>query len=204
MNKKVILIFSATVVALILLILFSFGPLANVRKIAQINSVSTKPAATTPVQISNQTVSFSVYHNKDMAENYYGIQLPSDWTVRADQPGSYLLSYANGSAQVYLQDVADNTTLELFILSQDEPQIKKMETNYQRISYQKLSINNNQAYQLNYQSTLNGVTYQTVKTYIAGTDHAGVIMLRTVKNNFEQHSPIFTKIVNSFTWENGK
>ena len=204
MNKKILIIFAATIIALIFLGLVAFGPLAATRQGARVNPVSEKPAPAPAQTVNNQAVAFKAFHNKDMKENYYGINLPADWTAGAGQPGSYVLNYTNGSGKIYLQDVADNTTLELFILSQDEPQIKKTASGYQRLGYQKLNVNNNQAYQLTYQSLVNGQTYQTVRTYISGPDHAGVISLSAAQNEFSKLQPLFDKVINSFNWENGK
>ena len=203
MNKKVISILLLAVLALIVLTLYSFGPLASQRKSASINPASINPQSTGQVSVNNQQVTFSSYHNKDVKENYYTFNLPQDWQVKSGQnPGSYSFDFPQGNGKVELQDVADNTTLELFVLSQAEPQLKKASANYQRIDYKKLSVNNNDAYQLLYQSTVSGEVYQTLKTYITGLDHAAVITLSIKQTAFNSSKSLFDDITNSFQWEN--
>ena len=62
MNKKVILIFTLTLLALIYLYLSSFGPLAQNRIANTQNPVSLKPV---------QQKTYNIFHNKDLKENYY-------------------------------------------------------------------------------------------------------------------------------------
>ncbi len=192
MNKKIILIFLLTFIALAVLYLYSFGPLSGAIT-ARVNPSSLKPTA---VQ------SFDVYHNKDLAENFYTIKFPQTWQLESKSPGSYHFNFNNGSGSAELQDIADNTTLELFVLSQDESKLKKNIKGYSRINYQKMFVGGNDAYQLIYQSAQNGANYETVKTYIAGKDHAAVLTLTAPQNNFANLQPLFTSILDSFQWEN--
>jgi hypothetical protein len=98
-------------------------------------------------------------------------------------------------------DVADNTTLELFVLSQDEPKLKTSVAGYKRVNYQKIQVNGSDSYQLTYTSTQNGATYQTIRTYITGADKAGVITLTADAAQSATFSPMFAAIVSSFHWE---
>ncbi len=200
MNKKVIIIFILTIIALVVLWLYSFGFLAGFRT-AKINPNSLKPTSQQSV-IGGQNLDFNVYHNKDLAENFYTIKFPKSWQLKSgSSAGSYQLISDKGNASSELQDVSDNTTLELFVLSQAEPNLKKTLNKYTRLDYQKISVNNNSAYQLTYQSTENNKTYKTIKTYITGQDHAGVITLSSPQENFTDLQPIFSSIINSFQWE---
>jgi hypothetical protein len=202
MNKKVILTAILTVVALIVLTLFSFGPLADKRASGKHNPESLQPQVTEPVPTSNQKIQYSSYHNKDMKENYYSVKIPQDWQVSAGQKaGSYALGFKQGNGQVLLMDVPDNSTLELYILSREEPRLKKVISGYKRIDYKKTSIQGNEAYQLTFQSNT-GTLKQIFATYIAGPDQAVVIFFITNQDKFTQLMPIFTAITNSFAWEN--
>lgn len=201
MNKKVIAIFALAILALIALWAYSFGPLSGAV------AIKANPASlqSTPQQgvVAQQNIAFWVYHNKDMAENFYTIKFPQTWQLQPASPaGSYHFTFDNGSASAELQDVADNTTLELFVLSQAEPGLKKSGSGYQRVSYQKISVNGNDAYQLICRSTANGVDYETVKTYITGQDHAAVVTLTAKQSDFAGMQPLFASILNSFQWEN--
>ncbi len=200
MNKKIIIIFILTIIALVVLWLYSFGPLAGIR-IARSNPTSLK-ATSQQTAINGQNTVFSVYHNRDLAENFYTIKFPQSWQLQTSSPaGNYHFIFDKGNGSAELQDVADNTTLELFVLSQSEPNLKKTLTSYLRLDYKKISVNNNDAYQLTYQNAVNGQAYKTVKTYIAGLDHATVITLSSDKQSFTNLQPIFDFTLNSFQWE---
>lgn len=201
MNKKVLGIFALAIVALFVLWFSTFGPLSG-RGASKANPASLRPIATQTV-VGTSTLSLNTYHNRDLAENFYTIAVPQAWRLQSsNQAGGYQCSFANGTGTIGLQDVADNTTLELFVLSQDEPKIKGSVTGYRRIDYQKLSINGNDAYRLVYESVINGAPYETVKTYVAGRDHAGVITLTVAQNNFAAVRAVFDAVANSFWWEN--
>lgn len=201
MNKKIIVIFVLTIAALAILWAYAFGPLAGTG-IIRINPASLQP---TPAQttVSNQAMAFNVYHNKDLAENFYTVKFPQTWQLQSSsQVGSYQLTFGSGSGSAVLQDVADNTTLELFVLSQDEPNLKKTVAGYSRVNYQKIAVNGNDAYQLTYHTTASGMDYETIRTYITGTDHAAVVTLTAKQSDFVGMQPLFDSILNSFQWEN--
>jgi len=202
MNKKVIFIIILTIIALVFDYLYSFGPLAKTRLGYSINQQSAKPS-TEKVNLSNQQVSFNVYHNKDIKENYYSVKTPADWQIgQSSVSGSYNFTASNIIARAETMDVSDNTTSELYVLSQEEPRLKKESNGYKRIDYQKVSVNGNQAYQLTYQATENGKTNTIVKTYITGADKAGVITVTIPQEQFAVEQPLSTPFINSFTWEN--
>ena len=202
MNKKVIFIIILTIIALILVYFYSFGPLAKTRLSHSINQQSAKPT-TEKLNLNNQQVFFNTYHNKDTKENYYSVKTPSDWQiVQSSVPGSYNFTTSNIIAHTETMDVSDNTTLELYVLSQEEPRLKKESKGYKRIDYQKVSINGSQAYQLTYQTAKNGEINTIIKTYINGADQAGVITVTIPQDQFTAEQPIFTPFINSFKWEN--
>ncbi len=213
MNKKVVIISILTVLSLAILTMFSFGPLSNIRKQSKIN-----PASLNPVQLSSQVnkspqsqsnsdnnllVGLNIYHNVDVKENYYHVSIPKSWQVKSGKnPGDYLLDFPDGNGWIGLMDVPDNTTLELFLLSQAEPKLKKTISNYQRSDYQKISINGKDGYELIYSSEVNQEKLNTIIAYITGQDQAGVISFSTPLNNFSNLQPVFDKVIKSFSWQN--
>jgi len=201
MNKKVIAIFVIAIIALVMLWAYAFGPLAGTGVI-RINPSSLKPTVT-QTTVSNQNITFNVYHNKDLIENFYTIKFPQTWQLQSNnEVGCYHFVFDNGSGSAELQDVADNTTLELFVLSQEEPIFKKTIAGYNRLDYKKTSVNGNDAYQLTYHSTASGTDYETVRTYITGPDHAAVVTLTAKQSDFANMQPLFASILNNFQWEN--
>ena len=197
MNKKVILIAFLTLLALGGLVFYTYSPSSH-SLVPTVNPASLK---TTPAENNSSGVSLNTYHNKDLTENFFTIQFPQSWTPQVNQAGSYDFKFDSGTGKVETIDVPDNSTLELFILSQDEPKLKNSLTDYKRTNYQKLSINGYDSYQLEYTSSHNGATYQTTRTYITGADKAGLITLTVWADKISSVSSIFNAIINSFQWE---
>lgn len=199
MNKKVITIAILTLSALIVLTLFSFGPLSNIRKKSGINPASLNPAQQPSAGVSDT----KAYNNVDVKENYYGISFPKDWQIgTGNAPGSYTINFSGGNGEIRLMDVPDNTTLELYVLSQEEPRIKKTSSAYQRVDYQKMTVSGNEAHELVYANGENQNKTKTITVYIAGQDHAGVVSLSAPFDAFANVLPSFEKIINSFNWQN--
>lgn len=202
MNKKVAIIFILTLAALGYLTYYSFGPSSTTNIGPQVNPESLKPTQTTAVSQNNETL--NVYHNKDIAENFYTISIPQSWQNSSSTPraGEYDFIFSDGAARVELMDVPDNSTLELFVLSQEEPQLKNLLTGYKRIDYRKLNISGNDAYQLTYLSDVNGTKFESIRTYIAGSDQAAVITFSLPETMAASKKNTFSLVINSFSWEN--
>jgi hypothetical protein len=72
MNKKVVAVIITAVAALVVLYLYSFGPLAGRRHAARPKPESLKPMA-------GVVQGTTAYHNRDSRENYFGITVPKAW-----------------------------------------------------------------------------------------------------------------------------
>ena len=89
MNKKVLAIIILTVIALGILYLYSFGPLAYRRQAVRPNPESLKPTMGQGIARGMKE-----YHNRDMTENYYRVAFPQNWQVNPGTTlGSYLFSF---------------------------------------------------------------------------------------------------------------
>ena len=118
MNKLVIVVLALTLAALVWLGLISFGPLAKSRTQGHLNPSSVRPSTTTNIPAQPGSIEYNAFQNRDLKENYYSIQFPKSWSVKAGQAaGSYALTFTGGSGTAELMDVPDNSTLELFVLS---------------------------------------------------------------------------------------
>jgi hypothetical protein len=201
-NKKVITIAVLTVVALIALTMYSFGPLAGQRKAAGRAASSLHPVLPPPAMKPDAIAAAATFHNVDAAENHYAVDLPQQWNVGPGKdPGGYAVSVPGGSGDVRLMDVPDNSTLELFVLSQEEPRIKKAAGGYRRLSYDKLSLNGSDAYRLTYESGTDGTKSTTVTTYVVGPDRAAVITFSAPSQSFGTLRTAFETAIASFRWE---
>ena len=155
-----------------------------------------------PTTATENEIAFSVYHNKDKKENFYTIKFPSDWQIRSGgKPGRYALTFKGGSGSVQLMDVPDNTTLELYVLSREEPRLKKSKAGYSRINYRKQSLRKREAYELVYQDKNGDAEERTFATYIAGPDEAIVISFTAAPADLDNLNSLFATVVNSFQWE---
>jgi len=201
MNKLVIIVFVLMATALVWLGLISFGPLAKSRTLAHLNPSSVRPETTTNVSTPRGGVEYNVFHNRDLKENYYRIQFPRDWTVQSGKAaGGYALTFPGGSGTADLIDVPDNSTLELFVLSQELPRLKKELLSYRQMSYEKTTLDGHEAHRLAYQTGTAGQLQQTIRTYIGGADHGEVITLTAAANDTTL-TPLFASVENSFHWE---
>jgi hypothetical protein len=197
MNRNVIIILILTILSIILLILISFGPLSNLRNRTSFNTESLKK------RTSPDNDLLTDYLNKDVKENYYEAMLLKEWVVKAgDKPGSYSISFSGGYGLISLMDVPDNTTLELFVLSQEEPRLKKITPGYQRLDFQKVKVNGNDAYILLFEEKSENKDYLSITAYISGADNAAVIKLTANKYDFKSLEQSFNKVIHSFNWRN--
>ncbi len=195
MNLKVVVVLLGTIIALAALTLFSFGPLARERHTARPRPESLKPV----VSAVQGEVTF---HNRDSRENYFGITAPREWQAKSgDKLGSYIFTFDHATGSVELMDVPDNSTLELYVLSREEPRLKTTTPGYRRDSYEKQTISGVDAYRLSYLSSSAGVECQTVRTYVTGQDMAGVMTFTVPRVDSSSWTTI-DSVITGFRWEN--
>jgi hypothetical protein len=175
MNARVIIVFVLMLIALVALSLFSFGPLSRARKAAALNPASLQPVAAPPAAVAAPPVALQRYTNRDLRENHYSMDVPQTWLVSA------------GTAP----------TLELFILSQAEPELKASATDYARTDYRKLAIHDAAAYELQYHA--HGAVVD--RTYVNGPDQAAVLTLTTPAVPAAALQETWAAVVRSFQWE---
>jgi hypothetical protein len=203
MNKPVMAVLVLTIIAVTLLALYSFGPLAQHRAHSRLNPASLEPSAAGGAAAQGADTARVTFRNRDVRENYYAVAFPGDWHIGAGTtPGSYAVSFAGGTCTIELMDVPDNTTLELYVLSQEEPRLRRTATAYERIDYQRLEVGGADAYELTYGSKVGPDIRQTARAYIAGPDMAGVVTFAAKENEFALERPAFASVLRSFRWEN--
>jgi hypothetical protein len=203
MNKKVVSVFILAILAIGFLYFYSFYSVGRKGISNQTNPISLKPAKTEQIKIKDAPLVFNTYHNKDFKENFFTVQLPQNWKVSAGTTsGSYIFQFKTTSGTIALMDVPDNSSLELYVLSQEEPKLKKSLPSYKKIDYLKVMINKNETCQLIYTTDNVGLTNQHLRSYVSGTDEACVITLSSAQKDFEKNKTLFDSILNSFKWEN--
>jgi hypothetical protein len=203
-NVKVIVILSLTLAAIVILALYTFGPLSHFRTNRRANPESLKPAGSETVKVNGGEMTLRQYHNRDMTENYYSVKIPEEFTVGPDgsSPGRYIVDSPLAKGTIRLMDVPDNTSLELYVLGQEEPGLSKSVPGYRKLGFEPITVNGVDAYELSYGGTDKGTGYRTVRVYIAGPDQAAVITLTSKEGDFGMEAPVFSQIINSYRWEN--
>lgn len=205
LNKKVLIVIFLTILVLIGLSVYTFGSYSNTKKILNTShSAPVSPVASNKKVVNNTNVTFATFQNKDVQGDYYSVSFPNTWQIsKGTKAGEYTAQFSGGDGQVELLEVPDNTTLELLVLSQEEPQLKKTVSGYKRVDYKKITIQGNDSYQLTYTSTAtDGLINQTVKTYVSGSDMASVITLTAPQTQFTSQQPVFLSVIGSFAWNN--
>ena len=204
MNKSRLLLASIGVTALVAFTLYTFGssplPKAGTRVEPVASSISANNNASVR-QNSVKPVSMNLFDNKDMPENYYSIQFPTNFkVVHGDKQGTLIARMQQGIVSSQLMDVPDNSNLQNYVMTQVEPSLASSLQGYTRINLSQITVAGNNALDLTYSWKNSTSEMESVKTFIEGPDHAMVITSSWTKNEFNQSVPITNSIVDSFQW----
>jgi len=166
---------------------------------------STKPnvqdAVSSPSDSAIGNKSLNIFENRDKRENYYSIGFPAEATVvHGDKAGSYLANIKDGVFASRLQDIPDDTNVQLYILTHDEPQLRLSLKDYAQVSFKQLAAGQNRAWNLVY-TWKNGTSdMESARTYIEGPDEAMLIAFTAPTQVFANSEPVMTAVRESFRW----
>jgi len=214
LDKSRILILAVGISVLVAFSIYTFSEIfpSNVpgagAKIQPVVSNSTSTLTKTNSSLPQQgpqenttSITLSVFENRDMRENHYSIQFPSDATVvHGDNPGSYLASTKYGTFTSGLEDIPDDTTVQLYILTHDEPKLKSSLDNYTRASIDENAISGHRAWNLIYTWQNTTSAMKSARTYVEGPDQAMVIEYTALSEVFAKNNPTIKAVANSFQW----
>jgi len=163
---------------------------------------SLPPKGETNAPHGNATdTALSIFENRDKPENHYSIQFPSDATVvHGDRAGSYLASTKYGTFTSALEDIPDNTSVQLYVLTHDEPKLKSSLDNYTRVSIDENTVSGHRAWNLIYTWQNATSTMKSARTYVEGRDQAMVIEYTALSEVFAKNNPTIKSVANSFQW----
>jgi hypothetical protein len=165
---------------------------------AKLNVQDTTSSANNTATVNN---GLNVFENRDKRENYYSIEFPAEATVvHGDKAGSYVAKIKDGVFASRLQDIPDDTNVQLYILTHDEPQLRLSLKDYGQVSFQQLTVGQHRAWNLVY-TWKNGTSdMESARTYIEGPDEAMVIEFTASTQAFAKSEPLMTAVRESFRW----
>lgn len=151
---------------------------------------------------SANTVPMNIFDNRDMPENYYSVQFPANSEVmHGNKEGILVARSHQGIISTELMDVPDNSNLQQYILTQVEPSLQSSLQGYNRINFSQFTVASNNALALTYTWKNSTSEMESVKTFVAGPDHAMLITSSWPRNEFNQNKPLTSAVVYSFQWE---
>jgi len=218
MDKIQILVLTSGTIIIIFFAVYSYsgptvisqktGTTVEPVKITDSSKFSTnKPNKSLNVGISPSTINSknkviqNKYENKDMPENYYSINFPSNYVVKhGEKPGSLISDVTNATFTVNLQDIPDDSTIDLYVLTNIEPSLNASHSNYQRTYFEKFDLNNNKALELSYVFENLTKSIKSIKTFIEGQDEAAVITFTSPSKEYLNYNSTVNNVLNSFRW----
>jgi len=165
---------------------------------AKPNVQDTTSSASSTATVNN---GLNLFENRDKQENYYSIGFPAEATVlHGDKAGSYVANIKDGVIASRLQDIPDDTNVQLYILTHDEPQLRLSLKDYAQVSFKQLAVGQNRAWNLVY-TWKNGTSdMESARTYIEGPDEAMLIAFTAPTQVFANSEPVMTAVRESFRW----
>ena len=146
-------------------------------------------------------VSLDVYENKDVPENYYSIGFPSGASViQGDNPGSYIATLNPRLFSIELEDIPDDSNVQLYTLTHTEPALKSSLLGYKLISAGQLSVGKNRAWDLTYTWKNSTEDLETMKVFIEGKDEAAVFTFSSPIQEFGRNNSTINTVLQSFNW----
>ena len=162
---------------------------------------NTSQTSQEPVKSRPTISTFDVYENRDTPENYYSIGFPGGaYVVHGSKPGSYIASTTPDTFLVDLQDIPDDTNVQLYTLTHAEPALKSSLAGYKLISTGHLKVGNNRAWDLVYIWKNSTQNLKSMKVFIEGQDQAGVITFSSPIQDYTTNNSTVTSVLQSFRW----
>jgi hypothetical protein len=200
MNSKVIILLIFMVIVLAWLSLSFSGSMTRSRGFIK-KTESVKLDDSLPLLVDNHTDIQVSYHNKDKRKNYYAVSFPTDWQVHSSNHGQYDISHDGITGYLKLLEIPNDTTLQLYILGQIEPKLKKELKGYKRIDYRDILVNGAEGFQLEYEYKIGKVKYGSFTDFISGEDNACIISFTSNRKIFQEQIKNFKSIIYTFKWE---
>jgi hypothetical protein len=143
----------------------------------------------------------NIFRNKDVPENYYSIAFPSIGTVvHGNAPGDIIFRSRNITSSVELQDIPDDSNVELFTLTHTEPELKSSVSNYKLISSGQLNAGGNRGWDIIYTWKNSSQDVETMKAIVEGKDQAAVVSFTSQTKDYPKNNSTINSILENFQW----
>jgi len=198
MSKKIAAILVLTVVSFHVLCICSFGVIITKKVETETKTASLEPVSSQSFYIGNKGIQFDTYLNKEIAGHHYSIKIPHGWRIKVGKrAGSYIINFAGGSASVMVMELSGSSTLEDYIIMQEEPGLRNKLDGYNRVSYEKAI----KAYRLIYVFSSNDKDYWAARTYYEGEGRFCLVTLTSLQSDLNDRKALFDAVINCFRWE---
>jgi len=145
--------------------------------------------------------SLDVYENKDVPENYYSIGFPSGANVvQGAAPGGYIALVNGNVFSTELEDIPDDSNVQLYTLTHTEPGLKSSVPGYKLLSTGQLSLGKNRAWDIIYSWKNSTQPLETMKVVIEGKDEAAMLTFSNPVQEYDNNNSTRKSVLQSFTW----
>lgn len=149
---------------------------------------------------SSSSMVMNIFANKDLPENYYSIAFPQTASVtQGKNPGSLVAKFQNVIASVELQDIPDDTNVNLYVLTVAKPNLKMLQ-DYKELSSNQIKIDDNRAYDIKYTWSNSTEKLESLKTFIEGQDQAAIVTFSSPIEEYNKVNSTLDPLLNSFKW----
>ena len=160
------------------------------------------PSSSSQSAIENKSVSsLDVYENRDVPENYYSIGFPTGAdVVQGANPGSYTATIPPYKYSVELQDIPDDSNVQLYTLTHAEPALKSSLPGYELVSSGQLNVGKNRAWDLVYTWKNSTQGLETIKAFIEGKDQAAAVTFTSPIQDYAKNNSTINLVLENFGW----
>jgi len=112
---------------------------------------------------ASSSMVMNIFANKDLPENFYSISFPQATIVtHGKNPGSFVAKFQNLFSSIDLQDIPDDTNVNLYMLTVAKPNLNML-PDYKELSSNQFKIDNNRAYDIKYTWSNSSEKLETLK-----------------------------------------
>ncbi|HEX9318556.1 MAG TPA: hypothetical protein VF884_06440 [Nitrososphaeraceae archaeon] len=165
------------------------------------NSSNSKVPSSQSAGENKSMASLDIYENRDVPENYYSIGFPTGANVvQGANPGSFIATIIPYIYSVELQDIPDDSNVQLYTLTHAEPALKSSLLGYNLVSSGQLGAGKNRAWDLVYTWKNSTQGLETIEVFIEGKDQAAVVTFSSPIQDYAKNNSTINSVLENFKW----